>query len=158
MYRSSAATSWESQREPVRARVSQTTLFCCKTVKYNSVSSQNFKIRYFLSWNVKIRYFLSRNIKIRAMSRKNGINCAASWLRIFCCSGQGKCKNTPTHVCMLRRPLSHQPIPSLGYHNFKSGKPPWQVTRCTQCHLRSDLCLLSGMTQVFVAGCVNYLI
>ena len=44
------------------------TLFCCKTVKYNSVLLQN----------VKIRYFLSRNVKIRAMSRKNGINCAAS--------------------------------------------------------------------------------
>ena len=89
----------ESNREPERARGSKreqeskperarerlashlkhaSTLFCCKTVKYNSVLSQNVKIRYFLSRNVKIRYFLSRNVKIRAMSRKNGINCAAS--------------------------------------------------------------------------------
>ena len=32
---------------------------------------------------------MSRNVKIRAMSRKNGINCDASWLRILCCSGGG---------------------------------------------------------------------
>ena len=83
-----------SQREPERARESQSehasTLFCCKTVKYNSVLSQNVKIRNFLSQNVKIRYFLSRNVKIRAMSRKNGINCAVSWLRILCCSGSNQ--------------------------------------------------------------------
>ena len=52
-------------------------MFCCKTVEYDSV----------LSRNVKIRYFLSRNVKIRAMSRKNGINYATSWLRILFCSG-----------------------------------------------------------------------
>ena len=40
-----------------------------------------------MSRNVKLRYFLSRNVEIRAMSRKNGINCDASWLRILCCSG-----------------------------------------------------------------------
>ena len=41
-----------------------------------------------MSRNVKLRYFLSRNVEIRAMSRKNGINCDASWLRILCCSGE----------------------------------------------------------------------
>ena len=51
-------------------------MFCCKTVEFDSV----------LSRNVKIRHFLSRNVKIRAMSQKNGINCAASWLRILSCS------------------------------------------------------------------------
>ena len=61
------------------------TLFCCKTVKYNSVLSQNGKIR----------YFLSQNVKIRAMSQKNDINCAASWLRILCCSA------TSTHCTGL---------------------------------------------------------
>ena len=45
-------------------------MFCCKTVKYDSVLSRNVKIRYFVSRNVNIRYFLSRNVKIRAMSRK----------------------------------------------------------------------------------------
>ena len=58
-------------------------LFCCKTVKYDSVLLQNVKILYFLSRNVKIRYFLSRNVKIRAMSRKNAINCVPSRLRIL---------------------------------------------------------------------------
>ena len=72
----------ESNREPERARASKrepdrageqhlkhaSTLFCCKTVKYNSVLLQN----------IKIRYFLSQNVKTRAMSRKNGINCAVS--------------------------------------------------------------------------------
>ena len=71
----------ESKPERARERLAShlkhaSTLFCCKTVKYNSVLSQN----------VKIRYFLSRNVKIRAMSGKNGINCDASWLRILCCS------------------------------------------------------------------------
>ena len=82
----------ESNRLPERARASKrkpdrageqhlkhaSTLFRCKTVKYNSVLSQNVKIPYFLSRNVKIRYFLSRNVEIRAMSRKNGVNCAVS--------------------------------------------------------------------------------
>ena len=36
--------------------------------------------------NIKIRYLLSQNVKIRAMSRKNGIDCAVSWLCILCCS------------------------------------------------------------------------
>ena len=58
-------------------------MFCCKTVEYDSVLSRNVKIRHFLSRNVKIQYFLSRNIKIRAMSWKNGMNYATSWLRIF---------------------------------------------------------------------------
>ena len=50
----------------------------------NIVLLQNsFKYDSVLSRNVKIRYFLSRNVKIRAMSRKNGINYATSWLRIF---------------------------------------------------------------------------
>ena len=78
----------ESKPERARERLAShlkhaSTLFCCKTVKYNSVLSQNVKIRYFLSRNVQIRYFLSRNVKIRAMSPKNGINYATSWLRIF---------------------------------------------------------------------------
>ena len=50
----------------------------------NIVLLQNsFKYDSVLSRNVKIRYFLSRNVKIRAMSRKNGINYATSWLRIL---------------------------------------------------------------------------
>ena len=61
-------------------------MFCCKTVEYDSVLSRNVKIRHFLSRNVKIRYFLSQNVKIHAMSRKIGINCATSWLRILFCS------------------------------------------------------------------------
>ena len=104
----------ESNREPERAKERlashlkhATTLFCCKTVKYNSVLSQNIKIRYFLSRNIKIRYFLSRNVeirdflsrnvKIRAMSRKNGINCAVSWLRILCCSISNGYSNQRNH-------------------------------------------------------------
>ena len=39
-------------------------LFCCTTVKYYSVLSQNVRLRYFLSQNVKIWYFLSQNVKI----------------------------------------------------------------------------------------------
>ena len=66
-------------------------MFCCKTVEYDSVLSRNVKIRHFLSQNVKIRYFLSRNIKISTVSRKNGINCATSWLRILICSGLRQC-------------------------------------------------------------------
>ena len=67
----------ESQKEPdseperLTSHLKHTytsTLFCCKTVKYNSV----------LLRNIKIRFFLLRNVKIRAMSRKNCINCAAS--------------------------------------------------------------------------------
>ena len=59
-----------SQREPERDRASQrdyeptlhaSTLFCCKTVKYDSALSRNVKIRYFLSRNVKIRYFTTFN-------------------------------------------------------------------------------------------------
>ena len=76
----------EQESKPERALEHASTLFCCKTVKYHSVLSQNVKIRYFLSRNIKIRYFLSRNVRIRDMSRKNGINCAVSWLRILCCS------------------------------------------------------------------------
>ena len=41
-------------------------MFCCKTVVYDSVLSRNIKIRYFLSQNFKVRYFLSRKVKIRA--------------------------------------------------------------------------------------------
>ena len=90
------------ESEPERARVSQRELewasfeydsvlsrnvkiryFLSRNVRIRYFLSRNVKIRYFLSWNVKIRYFLSRNVKIRAMSRKNGINYATSWLRIF---------------------------------------------------------------------------
>ena len=77
----------EQESKPERAFKHASTLFCCKTVKYNSVLSQNFKIRNFLSQNVKIRYFLSRNVKIRAMSRKNAINCVPSRLRILISPG-----------------------------------------------------------------------
>ena len=58
------------------AKQLNTTLFCRKTLKYGT----------FCRETLKLPYFLSRNVKIRAMSRKNGINCAASWLRILCCS------------------------------------------------------------------------
>ena len=68
------------------------TLFCRESLKYfffvakcyNTVPFvANIKILYFLSRNIKIRYSLLRNIKIRAMSRKNGISYATSWLHIL---------------------------------------------------------------------------
>ena len=37
-------------------------MFCCKTVKYDSVLSQNVEIRHFLLRNIKIWYLLSRNV------------------------------------------------------------------------------------------------
>ena len=51
---------------------------------------------------------------------------------------------------------THSPSQSLLLDQI--WKPPCQVTKCTQCHLRSDLCFLFSMTQVFVAGYVYHLI
>ena len=62
------------------------TLFCRETLKYGT--------------------FLSRNVKIRAMSRKNGINYATSWLRIFFSPGERvphTCTNMYTCCCQIRR-------------------------------------------------------
>ena len=54
----------ESERELVRVRESEiedaSALFCCTTVKYYSVLSQNVRTQYFLSRNVKTQYFLSQ--------------------------------------------------------------------------------------------------
>ena len=69
-------------------------LFCCKTVKYDSVLSQNIEIRYFLLRNVEIRYFLSRNFQIRAMSQKK-------WHKL-------RCELTP-HFLLLCHVLKRKP-------------------------------------------------
>ena len=55
----------------------------------------------------------------------------------------GKMQEYP-HPCFQSLPPSsttHSPSQSLLFYQI--WKPPCQVTRCTQCHLRSDLCFLS---------------
>ena len=85
--------------------------------------SQNVKIRHFMSRNVNIRYFLSRNVTIRAMSRKNGINYATSWLRILFCSDTHYHLSSPIvnreghKYCLLSF--------STKQHHKKSAKLPW---------------------------------
>ena len=79
-------------------------------LKYNSV----------LSRNVKIRYFLSLNVKIRTMSRKNGINCAVSWLRILCCSAG----------CNGRTSFHREFTPCTGFFYWMCEHVPLEVTSC----------------------------
>ena len=45
-------------------------LYCCQTIKYNSVLVPKFEIRYFLSQNAKILHLLSQNVKTHAVSQK----------------------------------------------------------------------------------------